>query len=114
MSLAQRITDLQMYIGNKQAELEAHLAALDDSNVRDSDMEKAILLNAQIAPAVRWHAILIDAEKNLSNENMAIDARPRPANGRRPNGGDVQSLFRDITKKFRELEAAIALREDDD
>lgn len=74
MSLAQRIADLQTYIGNKQAELEAHLASTDDSNVKDADLDKSNLLNAQITQALKQHGMLVEAEKNIgttanSNDN---------------------------------------------
>jgi HK97 family phage prohead protease len=70
MSLAQRITDLQTYIGVKAAELEAHLATMDDTNVKDADVEKSNLLNQQLASARKQHATLLEAEKNVGGESV--------------------------------------------
>jgi HK97 family phage prohead protease len=66
MSLAQRITDLQTYIGNKTSELDAHLSSQDDSNVKEADLQKTQDLNAQLNQARKQHAALIDAEKNIA------------------------------------------------
>lgn len=81
MSLAQRITDLQTYIGNKTAELEAHLANQDDSNVKDTDVQKTNDLNAQLAQARKQHAALVEAEKNVAGtvktDGAIIDGRTR-------------------------------------
>lgn len=82
MSLAQRIADLQTYIGVKAAELEAHLATMDDTNVKDADIEKSTLLNQQLAGARKQHATLIEAEKNVGTTavhaaDAVIDGRTR-------------------------------------
>lgn len=82
MSLAQRITDLQTYIAAKAAELEAHLATMDDTNVKDADVEKSNLLNSQLANARKQHATLVEAEKNvgttvLHSADAVIDGRTR-------------------------------------
>lgn len=66
MSLAQRITDLQTYIGNKQSELDAHLANQDDTNVKETDLQKTQDLNAQLKQARNQHAALLEAEKNIA------------------------------------------------
>jgi HK97 family phage prohead protease len=76
MSLAQRITEIQTYIGTKSAELEEHVAAQDDTNVSDEQYEKTKLLNDQLASARRQHAMLIEAEKNIA------------PGGSKPNGGN--------------------------
>lgn len=74
MSLAQRISDLQTYIGAKAAELEAHLATMDDTNVKDADIEKSTLLNQQLAGARKQHATLVEAERNVGTTVNAVDA----------------------------------------
>jgi HK97 family phage prohead protease len=66
MSLAQRIIDLQTYIGNKSAELDAHLANQDDSNVKETDLQKTTDLNAQLKQARQQHAALTEAERNIA------------------------------------------------
>ena len=66
MSLAQRIADLQTYIGNKAAELDAHIANQDDTNVKDSDVEKTNELNAVLAQLRKQHAALVETEKNVA------------------------------------------------
>jgi HK97 family phage prohead protease len=81
MSLAQRIIDLQTYIGNKTTELDAHLASQDDNNVKEADLQKTQDLNTQLNQARKQHAALIDAEKNIagtvSNGGGNGDARGR-------------------------------------
>lgn len=66
MSLTQRITDLQTYIAAKVAELEEHIGKQDDTDVKDSDLEKTQELNDQLASARKKHALLVDSEKNIA------------------------------------------------
>jgi HK97 family phage prohead protease len=81
MSLAQRIIDLQTYIGNKTTELDAHLASQDDSNVKETDLQKTQDLNTQLNQARKQHAALVEAEKNIAgtvtNGSGNGDARGR-------------------------------------
>lgn len=66
MSLAQRIIDLQNYIANKKAELDAHILNQDDTNVKDADLQKTNDLNAMIGQLSKQLAALIEAEKNVA------------------------------------------------
>lgn len=91
MSLAQRITDLQTYIGNKATELEAHLENQDDNNVKDSDFQKTQDLNAQLAQARKQHAALVEAEKNVAGTII------KPNGG---NGSDTRSRALATTAAF--------------
>ena len=74
MSLAQRISDLQLYINAKAAELEAHIANQDDSNIKEADLTKTNDLNAQLKSARSQHAALVETEKNVMGTVDAKDA----------------------------------------
>jgi HK97 family phage prohead protease/HK97 family phage major capsid protein len=65
MSLGQRIADLQTYVGGKKEELDALMARMDDSNVKDDDLELGKALNADIRSGEDRLALYIEAEKNL-------------------------------------------------
>lgn len=71
-TLAQRIIDLQTQINNKQAELDAHLANQDDSNVKDADLEKTNTLSAQLGQLRKQHEALSAAEK-VSARSVAAE-----------------------------------------
>jgi HK97 family phage prohead protease/HK97 family phage major capsid protein len=64
--LAQRITDLQTQMVDKEDELNAHLEGLDDSNVSDADLETTNRLNAEITQLNKTHTALVDSEKLLA------------------------------------------------
>jgi len=108
MSLAQRITDLQTRIVEKNDELDKHLEKMDDTNVSDADLAKTNDLNVEIAQLTKTHAALVESEKNIA-------ARAKP-NGdgekhlpvivdrRKPNGnGNGAPLVSTIGKKELDL-----------
>lgn len=70
MSLAQRISDIQVAITDRKSKLEEHLKTLDDSNVSDTDLQTSSDLNAEINRLEKQHSTLVDSEKLLGEAAM--------------------------------------------
>jgi HK97 family phage prohead protease len=71
MTLAQRISDIQVQIVSTTDALNAHLDGQDDTNVSDADLEKTQDFNTKIAQLRKQHAALIESEKLLAGTGDA-------------------------------------------
>jgi HK97 family phage prohead protease len=66
MTLAQRIQNIEASIVAKRAALDAILESMDDSNVKDDELQGMNDLNGEIAKLEKIHDGLIESEKRLA------------------------------------------------
>jgi len=90
MTTAQNIIETQAQFNGLRADLESHLASLDNDNVTDEQMARTDELNGKIGKKKRHLEQLIEAERMLGRETAELEAHeirmptrtvPKPSDG---------------------------------
>jgi HK97 family phage prohead protease len=90
MSTAQNIIETQAQLNTLSADLESHLAGLDNDNVTDEQMNRTDELKGKLTKKKRFLDQLVDAERVLGHQTAELEAHeirmptravPKPSDG---------------------------------